>query len=50
MGNDLLKENGFMLLEIGVDNDLKSLYNIFSMYDFKVYKDINKIPRVIKIS
>ena len=49
-GNDLLKENGFMLLEIGVDNDLKSLYDIFSMYDFKVYKDINKIPRVIKIS
>ena len=50
MGNDLLKENGFMLLEIGVDNNLDSLYNIFSMYDFKVYKDINKIPRVIKIS
>ena len=48
-GRSILKEDGFMLLEIGVDNKLEKLYNIFSNYRIKVYKDINNISRVIKV-
>ena len=44
-----LEENGFMLLEIGIDNKLEYLYDIFSNYNIKVYDDLNNIPRVIKI-
>ena len=49
IGKKLLNENGFMLLEIGIDNKLKYLYDIFSNYNIKVYDDLNNIPRVIKI-
>ena len=38
-----------MLLEIGIDNKLDKLYNIFSDYDIKVFKDLNQIERVIKV-
>ena len=48
-GNRLLKKNGFMLLEIGVDNNLKKLEHIFSNYRLEVFKDLNKISRIIKI-
>ena len=49
IGKNLLEENGFMLLQIGIDNKLESLYDIFSNYNIKVYNDLNNIPRVIKI-
>ena len=49
IGKKLLEENGFMLLEIGIDNKLEYLYDIFSNYNIKVYDDLNNIPRVIKI-
>lgn len=49
IGKNLLEENGFMLLEIGIDNKLEYLYDIFSNYNIKVYDDLNNIPRVIKI-
>ena len=49
IGNNMLKDGGFMLLEIGVDNKLKELYNIFSNYSIEVFNDLNNIPRVIKI-
>ena len=48
-GNRLLKKNGFMLLEIGVDNNLEKLEHIFSNYRLEVFKDLNKISRIIKI-
>ncbi len=49
IGNVLVKENGFMLLEIGVDNKLECLYDIFNNYKIQVYKDLNQKPRVIKV-
>jgi len=48
-GFDILKPDGFMLLEVGIDNKLDKLYNIFSNYDIKVFKDLNQIERVIKV-
>ena len=39
-----------MLLEIGVDNKIDELFNIFFNYNLEVFNDLNKIPRVIKIS
>ena len=48
-GKTRLKERGFILLEIGVDNELSKLHDIFSDYRLDVFNDINQIPRVIKI-
>lgn len=49
IGKNKLNQNGFMLLEIGIDNDLKKMREIFSNYKFKYFNDLNKIPRIIKI-
>jgi len=49
-GNGILKNDGFMLLEIGINNQLKKLHNIFCDYKLEVFNDLNNIPRVIKIS
>ena len=49
-GNGILKNDGFMLLEIGINNQLKQLHNIFCDYKLEVFNDLNNIPRVIKIS
>ena len=49
LGPSILNENGFMLLEIGVNNKLRELYNIFCDYNLEVFKDLNQIDRVIKV-
>ena len=48
-GKEMLKENGFMLLEIGVDNKPDRLHSIFDKYKLEFHNDLNKIPRVIKV-
>jgi len=48
-GRSILNPGGFMLLEIGVNNKLRELYNIFCDYNLEVFKDLNQIDRVIKV-
>jgi len=48
-GKKLLRNNGFMLLEIGVNNKTNELKKIFSNYAIEIFNDLNDIPRVIKI-
>ena len=48
-GRTILKNNGFMLLEIGINNKINKLKKIFDNYDLKIFNDLNKIPRVIKV-
>ena len=49
LGKRLLKNNGFMLLEIGVNNKIAELKKIFSNSTMEIFNDFNDIPRVIKI-
>ena len=48
-GHTILKKNGFMLLEIGINNKLEELKRIFKNYNLEIFKDLNQIPRVIKV-
>ena len=48
-GKIFLNKNGFMLLEIGINNKLNELYEIFSDFSLEVFKDLNEIPRVLKV-
>ena len=49
LGSELLNDNGTMLLEIGINNDINLLKKIFCNYTIEPFNDLNKIPRVIKI-
>jgi len=49
VGHKLLEDNGIMILEIGIDNNLDQLKKIFSKYTIEVFKDFNQIPRVIQL-
>ena len=49
MGHKLLEDNGVMILEIGIDNNLGKLKKIFSKYTIEVFKDFNQIPRAIQL-
>ena len=48
-GKKKLNKNGFILLEIGIDNHLKKIRDIFCDYKVEYFHDLNKIPRIIKI-
>jgi release factor glutamine methyltransferase len=49
VGKKILKNNGVMLLEIGINNKINELKKIFCNYTIEIFKDLNDIPRVIKI-
>jgi len=48
-GKKILKNNGFILLEIGINNTKKKLKSIFKDYQIEFFNDLNGIPRVIQI-
>ena len=49
LGPKLLKEDGVMFLEIGINNQIAHLKKIFKNYHIKIFNDLNNIPRVLKI-
>ena len=49
LGPSLLKDNGSIFLEIGINNNPKILKNIFNDYKINIFNDLNNIARIIQL-
>ena len=47
--NNLIKKDGVLLLEIGLENTKNKIESIFKNYQYKWHKDLNNNYRIIEI-
>ena len=50
ISDDILNENGCIIMEFGSINQMNKIINYFKSYQYTVHNDLNGDPRIIQLT